>query len=131
MTAEAAQSFARALQELESTKDVDRFVSGVFAEDAELVRPETGQQERGSGGAREFWQQYVDQFQEIRSEFSRVVDGDVGVLEWTSTGRLSSGADVSYRGVSLLDVDSDGRVTRFATYYDTAPFAVPGMTGRG
>lgn len=102
-------------------------MSGVFSDDVELVRPETGQQERGSGGARQFWQQYVDQFQEIRSEFSRVVDGEVAVLEWTSTGRLRAGGDIRYRGVSLLDLDGDGRVTRFATYYDTAPFGVTGL----
>lgn len=128
MTADRAQSFATALQDLEGTGDVAGFVSAVFSDDVELVRPETGQQERGAGGARQFWQQYVDQFQEIRSEFGRVVDGEVAVLEWTSSGRLRAGADISYRGVSLLDFDSDGRVTRFATYYDTAPFGVTGLT---
>ena len=123
MTTDRAQSFAAALQDLERTQDVDRFVSGTFADDVELVRPETGQRERGTGGATQFWQQYVDQFEEIRSEFDRVVEGDVAVLEWTSTGRLNGGSDISYRGVSVLDFDGDGRVTRFAAYYDTMPFS--------
>lgn len=130
MTTDRAQSFAEALQDLERTEDVDRFVTETFSDDAELVRPETGQEERGAGGARQFWQQYVDQFQEIRSEFARVVDGEVAVLEWTSTGRLSSGTDISYRGVSVLDFGSDGRVTRFATYYDTTPFSAAVTTHR-
>lgn len=129
MTDDRARAFAAALQDLEKTGDVAGFVSGVFADDAELVRPETGQQERGTAGARQFWQQYVDQFQEIRSEFARVVDGEVAVLEWTSSGRLGSGADISYSGVSLLDFGGDGRVTRFATYYDTTPFGVPAARG--
>ena len=124
MTTDRARAFAQALQDLERTSDVDHFVSAAFAADVELVRPETGQQERGTGGATQFWQQYVDQFEEIRSEFARIVDGDVAVLEWTSSGRLHGGTDISYRGVSLLDFDGDGRVTRFATYYDTAPFSV-------
>lgn len=123
MTTDRARSFAQALQDLEQTQDVDRFVSTVFSDDVELVRPETGQQERGTGGATQFWQQYVDQFQEIRSEFARVVDGEVAVLEWTSSGRLRSGSDITYRGVSVLDFDGDGRVVRFATYYDTMPFS--------
>ena len=123
MSESRGRSFADALQELEKSGDVPRFVSEVFAADAELVRPETGQAEQGTGGAERFWQQYVDQFQEVRSEFARVVEGEVAVLEWTSTGRLGSGAPISYAGVSLLDFDADGRVTRFATYYDTAPFA--------
>jgi ketosteroid isomerase-like protein len=119
-----AQSFADALQQLEKSGDVDSFVTEMFAEDAELLRPETGQDVSGTGGARQFWEQYVRQFADIRSEFSRVVDsGQVGVLEWTSSGRLSSGADISYRGVSVLDFGQDGKVSRFATYYDTEPFA--------
>ena len=130
MTADRAQSFATALQDLEKTGDVARFVSEVFASDVELIRPEAGQTERGAGGAEHFWQQYVDQFQDIRSEFARVVDGEVAVLEWTSSGHLAGGTDIGYSGVSLLDFDTDGRVTRFATYYDTAAFAIGGPTGR-
>ena len=74
-------------------------------------------------GPRQTRCEFVDQFEQIRSEFARVVDGEVAVLEWTSTGRLRTGADISYRGVSVLDFDGDGRVTRFATYYDTTPFS--------
>ena len=123
MDSDRAGSFAQALQELEKSGDVTRFVSEVFADDPVLVRPETGQQEHGAGGAQQFWQQYVDQFQQIRSEFSRVVDGEVAVLEWTSAGRLNTGAAIDYSGVSLLDFDDSGRVSRFVTYYDTAPFS--------
>ena len=76
----------------------------------------------GTSGARAFWEQYLATFDRIRSDFSRVVDGEVGVLEWTSTGRLAGGADITYAGVSLLDFDEAGRVTRFATYFDTQAF---------
>ena len=127
MPNERAGRFADALQGLERGGDVgavDAFVSAVFADDAELSRPETDQQERGSAGAKAFWTQYLGQFEEVSSEFSRVVEeGSLGVLEWTSTGKVPGGAPISYRGVSLLDFDSDGRVSRFATYYDTAQFA--------
>ena len=119
-----ARRFADALQELERTQDVAGFVADVFAAEIELSRPETDQLERGTDGAQRFWQQYVDQFEQVGSEFTRVVDADTGVLEWTSRGRLRTGADIDYRGVSLLDFDTDGRVTRFATYYDTAAFTV-------
>ena len=46
------------------------------------------------------------------------------MLEWTSTGHLTTGAEISYRGVSVLDFDAGGRVTRFTTYYDTAAFSL-------
>lgn len=117
-----AQSFADALQQLERDGDVAAFVQNTFSDDAELVRPETDQAERGADGATRFWQQYLDQFQQIRSEFNRVVPGPVSVLEWTSSGHTRHGAEISYRGVSLLDIADNGRTKRFATYYDTAPF---------
>lgn len=121
-----AQTFADALQTLEGSGDVESFVSSVFTSDAVLLRPETGQELTGSDGARQYWEQYLAQFGEIRSEFSQVRDADgLGVLEWTSTGTLAGGGDISYTGVSLLDLDGEGRVTRFATYFDTAKFSAP------
>ncbi|GGL91344.1 nuclear transport factor 2 family protein [Nakamurella endophytica] len=124
MSNDRARTFADALQTLESSGDVEAFVSGQFTETSELHRPETDQQTRGLDGARLFWEQYLNQFESIASTFSRVEDrAGLGVLEWSSTGQVAGGAPVEYRGVSLIDFDDDGRVARFATYYDTARFA--------
>ncbi len=115
-----AQTFAEALQRFESDRDLEAFAQ-VFADDAELLRPEQRSGETGAPGVRAFWQQYLDQFGEIRSTFHRVVEaGELGELEWTSKGTLGSGKDVEYEGVSLLEFGPDGKVGRFATYYDTA-----------
>jgi len=120
MTSDRAQAFADALNSLESDGDVDGFVDEVFSSDAELLRPETEQQLSGRSGAVEFWSQYLAQFDEIRSTFSRLVDsGELGVLEWSSTGRLAGAGAIEYRGVSVLDFDDSGRVRRFSAYYDT------------
>lgn len=127
-----AQHFADALQRYEQDGDLDGFVDAVFSEDVELYRPEQQQSLTGPDGAREFWRQYRAQFAEVRSEFSRIVEGgDLGVLEWRSEGTRSSGDPISYVGVSLLDLDGTGRVRRFATYFDTAAFlpGVPAATG--
>lgn len=115
------EDFAAALHALEGGGDLDTFVA-VFADDVELHRPETQQQLEGPDGARTFWRQYLATFDRVSSDFSRVVDGRVGVLEWTSTGQRNGGADITYAGVSLLDFDDDGLVTRFATYFDTQAF---------
>ncbi|MDP9496635.1 MAG: nuclear transport factor 2 family protein [Actinomycetota bacterium] len=128
-----AQRFADALQELERTRDLDAFVQ-MFSDEAHLVRPEGRGDVTGKDGARQFWQAYLDQFDEIGSRFSRIEqDGRLGELEWTGTGRLRTGRPLSYAGVSLLEVDDDGLVTRFATYYDTAAFLTPsaGAAGQG
>ena len=117
-----AQTFAEALQRLESDRDLDAFVEQ-FSEQVRLVRPEPGSEEQGREGARRFWQTYLEQFDEISSDFGRVVDGDrLGELEWVSTGRLRTGRPIRYAGVSLLEHDDDGKVARFATFYDTAAF---------
>ena len=117
-----AQDFADALQRLEQDRDLDAFVSR-FADDPVLLRPEPGGQETGQDGARRFWQAYLDQFETIASTFGRVVDADrLGELEWVSEGRLRTGRDITYAGVSLLEHDDEGAVVRFATYYDTSAF---------
>lgn len=124
MSDEHAQAFADALQQLESSGDVDAFVQDQFADGATLLRPEVEQEVSGSDGARQYWQQYLGQFSDIASSFDRITgSGNLGVLEWTSTGTLAAGAAINYRGVSLLDFDDQGKVSRFATYFDTAPFA--------
>lgn len=120
-----AQQFAEALQRLEQTRELDALLER-FAEDAVLVRPEPGGEEQGREGARRFWQAYLDQFDEIASTFGRVVaTGPYGELEWVGEGQLRTGRPITYAGVSLLEHDDDGKVVRFATYYDTAAFTAP------
>jgi ketosteroid isomerase-like protein len=117
-----AQDFADRLQRLEADRDLEAFL-GLFAEDVELRRPEQGADEHGLDGARRFWQAYLDQFDDIASKFSRMVDAErIGELEWTSQGSLRTGQRITYAGCSLLEHDRDGKVARFATYYDTAAF---------
>ncbi len=121
-----AREFADALQRLEQDGDLDAFVSR-FAEDVVLLRPEPGGQVSGPDGARRFWQAYLDQFESIGSTFGRLVDANpYAELEWVSEGRLRTGRGITYAGVSLLEHDDDGKVVRFATYYDTVPFVDPG-----
>lgn len=127
MAQDRAQRFAHALQRFEQDGDVDVFVNDVFDEDVQLFRPQQQQALQGRDGAREFWRQYRTQFKHVHSEFTRVVEAsDMGVLEWRSRGSRPSGEPVEYAGVSLLDLDAQGRVLRFATYFDTAAF-VPGV----
>ena len=126
-----AQRFATQLDELEASGDVERFVTSLFADDAQLVRPEAQQQLQGERGARAFWQQYLAHFDTISSELDRLVDtGELSVLEWRSNRRLRTGSEITYRGVSILDFDKNGRVRRFATYYDTTPFHASPSVGK-
>lgn len=120
-----AQRFATGLQQLEVTGDLEAFVS-LFSGEVELLRPEQDTAERGHEGAVRFWRTYLGQFQEVRSSFARLVDAErLSELEWSSEGTLHTGRPIAYRGCSLLEHDDQGKVLRFATYYDTAAFSAP------
>jgi ketosteroid isomerase-like protein len=118
------QRFADALQKFESSGDSTDLVEQ-FADGAELTRPEADRSDSESDPSA-FWDAYRAQFDGIETTFSAVDEaGDRGVIEWSSTGSLASGRDIAYRGVSLLTFGDDDRVSRFATYYDTAAFLEP------
>jgi ketosteroid isomerase-like protein len=126
MAGRAAQQFMDGLKTMEASRDAAALL-GRFADAAELESPARNARFQGVDGAREFWQGYLSAFAEIRSQFTRVAeDDDFAALEWRSEGRLADGSPVSYRGVSLLDFDAAGRVTRFCTYYDSAAFLPQG-----
>jgi len=54
----------------------------------------------------------------MKSEFRNVFadDGGHAALEWNTSGD-ANGRDVSYDGVSLLEIE-DGKVSRFRAYFD-------------
>jgi ketosteroid isomerase-like protein len=125
-----ADRFAAALRESEERKDPGP-VAGLFAPDAELSNLAHPEPRRGADGARQFWQDYLDAFGTVRSEFSSVRQADGwAVLEWASEGTLPAGKPVRYRGVSILELDGD-RVRRFRTYYDTAALVSPPAAAGG
>jgi len=113
--------FKQALQETETSGD-PKHVASLFAEGAPLTNL------GGDHGndATVFWQKYLEQFREIRSEFTRETVGERrAALEWNSRGSLVDGRPVEYRGVSVIEFDND-RVTGFRTYYDSAAFVRSG-----
>lgn len=118
-----ALRFAAALHALEETGDVERMVM-LFDERAEVSGPTDRAPHRGQEGARRFWRMYRDSFDEIHSEFEKIVEGRDGtvMLEWTSRGVTVTGAPVTYKGVSVAEIP-EGRVTRFRTYFDTRDLA--------
>lgn len=107
---------------------VDRIVA-MFADDAELTNPLI---ERG-GGSRsgrdqiaKFWREYYSSFQNIQSEFFDVTASDHSVgLFWRSAGTNPTGQPLEYEGVSLLELDESGKITRFKGFFDSRQIAVP------
>ena len=115
------QQFIEALRELEETSDLECMVS-LFDESAEISNPMDAAPHHGREGARRFWRTYRDSFEEIHSDFSRIVEsGDAAMLEWTSRGVLRGDRPIDYAGVSVLELQG-GKVRRFRTYFDARPF---------
>ncbi len=114
--------FKQALQETEQTRD-PKHVASLFAEGAQLTNL------GGDHGhdATAFWQVYLEQFSEVRSEFTNdfATDG-AAALEWNSRGKLADGRPIEYRGVSIIEFGDNG-VTSFRTYYDSALFVRAGV----
>ncbi len=116
-----AERFMRTLQETERCGDVLP-LAALFHEQAEALNLGRTEPARGREEVQEFWEAYLAAFQEIRSEFTQVLESEQGVvLEWISRGRLADGHPIEYRGVSILE-PSRGPITRFRTYYDSAIF---------
>jgi ketosteroid isomerase-like protein len=115
------ERFIEALEEAERTRRTEELVD-LFADDAEAASLARSEPLSGRHGVRQFWEEYLRAFGEIRSEFTNVIESEQGaVLEWISRGTLPNGQPVAYRGVSVLE--TDGRlIQRFRTYYDSAVF---------
>ncbi|MEZ6089755.1 MAG: nuclear transport factor 2 family protein [Pirellulaceae bacterium] len=119
MTQNIASQFAKRLQKVEQTGDVQPLVE-MFADNAELTNLGLQEPMQGEAGAERFWQMYLDQFDKIESQFSNVREDDSqALLEWESQGTLPGGAPIAYRGVSIFDVQ-DEKIVNFRTYYDSA-----------
>jgi len=129
MASEVAEQFMTALRELEASGDTEPLMA-LFSDEPEAANLGRAQPAEGRDGVRRFWQDYLDAFDGIRSEFTHVVEGEGGVvLEWVSRGKLRNGEPVEYRGVSVLELEGD-RVSRFRTYYDSAVFLPEGAKTR-
>jgi steroid delta-isomerase-like uncharacterized protein len=117
MSQEVADRFVEALWKLEEDRDVEALVE-IHTEDCDVGNVAVPRTFSGHEGLREFWTSYRDTFGDMKSEFRNVFADEDGhaALEWNTTG-TSNGNEVSYDGVSLLEIE-DGKVTRFRAYFD-------------
>jgi steroid delta-isomerase-like uncharacterized protein len=117
MSQEVAERFKEALWKLEEDRDVEALVE-IHAEDCSVGNVAVPKTFEGHDGLREFWTNYRNTFDEMKSEFRNVFADDTGhaALEWT-TNATEDGKNVSYTGVSILEIEG-GKVKRFMAYFD-------------
>ena len=115
MSEKLAEKFVEALNKLESDRDLET-IAGLFSDECEIGNVVTDK----SSNAREFWETYRKNFDEVNSEFKNKVYGKGNAaLEWTTSGKTSKGEEFEYSGVSILEFDED-KITRFHAYFDPA-----------
>ena len=127
---QAAKDFMDALHKLEESGDPE-VMQDRFADDCELHALVHRRDHTGRDGVTSFWTEYLKPFGKIHSDFTHhAADGNVAVLEWVGKGTLKeTGGDerqIEYDGCSVLELDDDGKVRRFRTFYDSAQFVTAG-----
>jgi steroid delta-isomerase-like uncharacterized protein len=117
MSKEVADKFVEALWKLEQERDLEALVE-IHTEDCDVGNVAVPQTFAGHDGLREFWTSYRDTFGDMKSEFRNVFADEAGhaALEWNTSGQ-ANGNEVSYEGVSLLEIQN-GKVSRFRAYFD-------------
>ena len=117
MSKEVADKFVEALWKLEEERDVEALVE-IHTEDCDVGNVAVPRTFQGHDSLREFWTSYRDTFGDMKSEFRNVFADEAGhaALEWNTSGQ-ANGNEVSYEGVSLLEIQN-GKVSRFRAYFD-------------
>lgn len=124
------RAFMDGLGELEATRRPET-LAALFAPGAVLHAPSRAAGDGSGHGAIEFWERYLAAFGEVRSTFTRVLEGEgFAALEWESRGTLATGRAVRYEGVSILE-HGGGRINALRIYYDSAVFLPPGSKHDG
>ena len=119
---EPAQAFMSALQTMEKDRDVNP-IAARFAPSCQLWRQSYGEAYHDAEGVHKFWTEYLKPFESIATDFTHVMEREnLAILEWESRGNLQGGRPIHYRGVSILELGADGKVSSFKTYFDSAHF---------
>lgn len=119
---EPTHAFMSALQSMEKDRDIS-LLAARFNPSCRLWRQSYGHAYEGAEGVQKFWNEYLNQFASIATDFTHVLEREgLAILEWESRGALQGGRPIHYRGVSILELGEDGKVASFKTYFDSAHF---------
>ncbi len=114
MAENTAKKFIEALRKLESDRDLET-ICDLFSEDAQVGNVVTDDK---NIGAEEFWKNYRDNFDTVKSTFhNEIITDETAALEWTTTGTTGEGHEFNYDGVSILEIKDD-KITRFHAYFN-------------
>lgn len=121
---ETTRQFIAALRHLEQKRDLGP-MAGLFTDEAEVTSIDGHGPRYGPDGITALFDEYLRQFDEVRTTFTQVTEGENhAALEWSTDAVRAGGHPVTYTGVTIIDLDGD-RVTGFRTVYDSAALMGP------
>jgi hypothetical protein len=118
MSRQLAENFINALHKLEETGDAKE-ISSLYSDSAEIVNVVSPKTFAGQEGARDFWMKYRETFGEMRSEFrNQIITEDRAALEWTTVGTSKNEHEITYSGVTILEIEGD-KISRSCAYFNS------------
>jgi len=92
---------------------------GTFAEDAITYDPVGSVPIEGHKGLRQFYDQIRMAFEKIAiTEEEVFVAGNQAATQWLGTGVGVNGADVTFRGIDVLEINDAGKIQKLWSYWD-------------
>jgi ketosteroid isomerase-like protein len=103
-----------------NTRDIDT-IAPMFAADAVMRDPVGLPPAVDDAGRRERYARIAAGFESFEMTPHEVIaGGDEGVARWTARGRLRTGKDIEFTGMSTFVFDTDRRITMMSAYFDLA-----------
>ena len=100
--------------------DADAFANA-FAEDGTTYDPHGSTAITGRVALREFFQSICKNFKSVAlTEDSIFVAGDGAAVKWTGKGTSTSGREVNFEGIDVLEVNDDGKIQTIHAYWNPA-----------
>jgi steroid delta-isomerase len=100
--------------------DADGFADS-FAEDGTTFDPVGSPAITGRNGLREFFQSICSNFKSVAlNEDSVFVAGNGAAVKWTGRGTSTSGKEVKFEGVDVIEVNEDGKIQTIHAYWNPA-----------
>ncbi|MFN2579264.1 MAG: nuclear transport factor 2 family protein [Pyrinomonadaceae bacterium] len=100
--------------------DPDAFANA-FAEDGTTHDPHGSTAVTGRAGLREFFQSICKNFKSVAlNEDSIFIAANAAAVKWTGKGTSTSGREVNFEGIDVIEVNQDGKIQAIHAYWNPA-----------
>ena len=100
--------------------DADAFANS-FAEDGTTYDPVGSPGITGREALREFFNSIVKNFKSVSlTEDSVFVAGNGAAVKWTGKGTSTTGKEVNFEGIDIIEVNEDGKIQTVRAYWNPA-----------